>query len=67
MRSPARLERAEQPPLPIVRTLVCDDAPQFHMLMEAVARCWVHAGRHYKKVDPRLAYHRHLGDQFLDH
>jgi hypothetical protein len=57
---------AEHPPLPVVRTLVCDDAPQFHMLTEDVALCWVHDGRHYKKLEPRLAYHQRLVDQFLD-
>ena len=51
---------------PIVRALVCDDAPQFHMLTEEVALCWVHDGRHYKKLEPRLAYHRQLLNQFLE-
>lgn len=53
------------PPFPIVHTLVCDDAPQWTMLTEAVALCWVHDGRHYKKLEPRLAYHRQLVDDFL--
>jgi len=53
------------PPSPIVHTLVCDDAPQWTMLTEAVALCWVHDGRHYKKLEPRMAYHRQLVDDFL--
>lgn len=61
----AAYRRAEQPPLPIVRTVVCDDAPQFHMLTEDVALCWVHDGRHYKKLEPRLAYHQQVLDHFL--
>jgi hypothetical protein len=52
-------------PFPIVDTLVCDDAPQWTMLTEAVALCWVHDGRHYKKLEPRMAYHRQLVDDFL--
>jgi Transposase IS66 family len=52
-------------PFPIVHTLVCDDAPQWTMLTEAVALCWVHDGRHYKKLEPRLAYHRQLLADFL--
>jgi len=50
---------------PIVNTLVCDDAPQWTMLTEAVALCWVHDGRHYKKLEPKLAYHRQLLADFL--
>lgn len=53
------------PPFPIVHTLVCDDAPQWTMLTEAVALCWVHDARHYKKLEPRMAYHRQLVDDFL--
>ncbi len=52
-------------PFPIVHTLVCDDAPQWTMLTEAVALCWVHDGRHYKKLEPRLAYHGQRVDDFL--
>jgi hypothetical protein len=52
-------------PFPIVHTLLCDDAPQWTMLTEAVALCWVHDGRHYKKLEPRLAYHRHQVADFL--
>ena len=35
------------------------------MLTEAVALCWVHDGRHYKKLEPRLAYHGQRVDDFL--
>lgn len=31
---------------PVVRLLVCDDAPQFTWVTEELARCWVHEGRH---------------------
>ncbi len=50
---------------PVVRTLVCDDARQFKLLTEELALCWVHEGRHYKKLNPLVAYHQKLLDQFL--
>ena len=37
---------------PVVRLLVCDDAPQFTLVTEELALCWVHEGRHYKKLMP---------------
>lgn len=43
---------------PVVRLLVCDDAGQFTWLTEELALCWVHEGRHYKKLDPFLPQHR---------
>ncbi len=45
---------------PIVRLVICDDAPQFKLVTEELALCWVHDGRHYKKLDPCVAYHREL-------
>ena len=39
---------------PVVRLLVCDDAPQFTLLTEELALCWVHEGRHYKKLLPSI-------------
>jgi hypothetical protein len=38
--------------VPIVRLLVCDDAPQFHWVTDELALCWVHEGRHYTKLTP---------------
>jgi hypothetical protein len=43
---------------PIIRLLLCDDAPQFHLLVEDLALCWVHEGRHYKKLTPLVPCHR---------
>jgi len=34
--------------VPVVRLLVCDDAPQFTLITEELALCWVHEGRHYR-------------------
>jgi len=44
--------------VPIVRLLVCDDALQFNWLTEEMGLCWVHEGRHYKKLTPVLPLHQ---------
>ena len=44
--------------IPIVDTLVCDDAAEFNWLTRARMLCWVHDGRHYKKLEPIVALHR---------
>jgi hypothetical protein len=44
--------------VPIVDTLVCDDASVFHWLTRAMMLCWVHDGRAYKKLEPVIALHR---------
>jgi len=52
--------------MPIVRLLVCDDAPQFNWLTEEMGLCWIHEGRHYKKqLTPVVPHHRELLDDFL--
>ena len=50
---------------PVVRLLVCDDAPQFTVVTEALALCWVHEGRHYKKLVPYVPHHRALLEDFV--
>jgi hypothetical protein len=50
--------------LPIVRLLLCDDAPQFNWIAEELALCWVHEGRHYKKLMPVLVPHLKLLEDF---
>jgi hypothetical protein len=50
---------------PIVQALVCDDAPQFNWLGQEMMLCWVHEGRHYKKLMPVIRLHRELLDDFL--
>jgi hypothetical protein len=50
--------------LPIVRLLLCDDAPQFNWIAEELALCWVHEGRHYKKLMPVLVPHLKLLKDF---
>ena len=49
---------------PIVRLLVCDDAPQFNWIAEELALCWVHEGRHYKKLMPVVVHHLKLLSDF---
>jgi hypothetical protein len=51
--------------LPVVRLVVCDDAPQFTLVTEELALCWVHEGRHYKKLTPHFPHHRALGEAFV--
>ena len=49
---------------PVVRLLVCDDAPQFANITEALGLCWIHEGRHYTKLTPYLAAQRALLETF---
>ena len=50
---------------PVIPILVSDDAPQFRHLTKKQALCWVHEGRHYKKLQPQVAYHREILDKVL--
>ncbi len=54
-----------QSEVPVVQLLVCDDAPQFQWVTDKLALCWVHAGRHYKKLTPCVALHQALVETFL--
>lgn len=52
---------------PVVRTLIADGASAWEELTAELARCWVHEGRHYKKLSPALADHRRaLNDVLRD-
>jgi len=55
-----------QTSVPVVKTIVCDDAGQFKLLTEKLALCWIHAGRHYEKLSPVVPRHMKLLDAFLD-
>ena len=48
-----------------IHILICDDAPQFKNITELLGLCWVHEGRHYKKLRPFLALHQQLLEKFL--
>ena len=49
-----------QPEFPALQLLVCDAAGQFVWLTYERALCWIHDGRHYAKLMPRLAHHEKL-------
>ena len=57
----------QQSSIPIVQTLVCDDAGQFKLLTDKLSLCWIHAGRHYEKLSPIVDRHAKSLDDFLDH
>ena len=46
--------------------LMCDDAPQFNKLALHHALCWIHEGRHYKKLNPISELNRRILDTFLN-
>ena len=50
---------------PVVDLLIGDDAPQFKLVTDEFSLCWIHEGRHYKKLIPHVAYHRQLLADFL--
>jgi len=55
-----------QTSVPVVETIVCDDAGQFKLLTERLALCWIHAGRHYENLSPVAPRHARRLDSFLD-
>jgi hypothetical protein len=46
------------PAWPVVRTLICDDAPQVRAITPELALCWIHEGRHFKQLTPYLPQHQ---------
>jgi len=46
--------------------LIADDAPQFKKILEYLGLCWIHEGRHYKKLYPIFYQYREILDTFLD-
>jgi hypothetical protein len=50
----------QQTSMPIVPNLLTDDAPQFRFITRDHSLCWVHEGRHYKKLLPCVEYHQRL-------
>ena len=55
-----------QTALPVVETIVCDDARQFKLLTQKLALCWIHAGRHYEKLSPVVPRHAALLEAFVE-
>jgi hypothetical protein len=52
--------------IPVVTTLLSDDAPQFKQLTSQHANCWIHDGRNYKKLRPVTLYYKRKREVFLD-
>ncbi len=42
----------------IIKVLLGDDAPQFKLITDELALCWVHDGRHYKRLRPIVQDHQ---------
>ncbi len=55
-----------QSSVPVVRTLVCDDAGQFKLLTDKLGLCWIHEGRHYEKLSPVVGRHADALDAFQE-
>ena len=51
---------------PVVKWLVCDDAGQSKGITAEVGLCWIHDGRHDKKLTPVVELHRRRLDEFMD-
>jgi len=56
----------QQTAMPVVETLVCDDAKQFKAITDHLALCWIHAGRHYEKLSPVVSRHAALLGEFQE-
>jgi hypothetical protein len=55
-----------QTDVPVVQTLLGDDARQFDELTDERALCWVHEGRLYKKLTPMVPQFQQELEVFLD-
>lgn len=49
-----------------IKHLLCDDAPQFNKIAKYKSLCWVHEGRHYKKLTPFVWQHQVILDNFIE-
>ena len=47
-----------------VKVLVSDDAPQFKLIVDDHMLCWIHDGRHYKKLRPVVLAHQKKLENF---
>ena len=54
----------KQTDYPVIPILLSDDAPQFNLLAQKHALCWVHDGRHYKKLNPIVPQFHEKLEQF---
>ena len=44
--------------MPIVKVLLSDGAPQFKLVTSELSLCWIHDGRHYKRLNPIVPEHK---------
>jgi len=49
-----------------IEILLTDDAPQFKQITNLLGLCWVHDGRHYKKLKPVVPSHKEELKEFLN-
>lgn len=49
-----------------LKHLMCDDAPQFNLIAQHKALCWIHEGRHYKKLRPYVGFNKERLADFSD-
>jgi len=56
----------QQTDYPVVKILLSDDAPQYKHLTQYQALCWVHDGRHYKKLNPVVPWHQEQLEEFRE-
>jgi hypothetical protein len=49
-----------------IEHLICDDAPQFNKIAKHKVLCWIHEGRHYKKLNPIINFNRKILDEFIE-
>ena len=52
--------------LGILKILVSDDAKEYELIAVIRMLCWIHDGRHYKKLSPNFDYHRQLLNDFTE-
>jgi hypothetical protein len=51
--------------VPIIKMLLCDDAPQLNLITDDLSLCWVHDARHYKKLKPVVCHHRTILGRYM--
>ncbi len=55
----------KQTDFPSVEILVSDNAPEYRLLAEEQALCWIHDARNYKKLAAYVPKHRQILEDFL--
>jgi len=51
--------------IPIIETLICDDAPQFKLITKNLGLCWIHDARHYKRMQPIVESYQKELENFI--